>query len=117
MCFYSISSKLLEGWESIKCNDTSHAEIAMDVQVDSSELPLVDDEDGNQVLRFYWLDVFEDPFKQPGMVSSGLSSLVCCLCFLFHNSVCICSMLYGAGAANLLGAIRNKSCAVQTTTC
>lgn len=67
--FYSISSKLLEGWESIKCDDTSYAETAMDVQVDSSELPLVDDEDGNQVLRFYWLDVFEDPFKQPGMVS------------------------------------------------
>ena len=42
-------------------------DIPVDVQVDSSQLPLVSNEDGDQVLRMYWLDAYEDPYKQPGM--------------------------------------------------
>lgn len=38
----------------------------MEVQVDSSQLPLVEGPDGEQVFRFYWLDAFEEPFNQPG---------------------------------------------------
>lgn len=38
----------------------------VEVQVDSSQLPLVEGPDGEQVFRFYWLDAFEEPFTQPG---------------------------------------------------
>lgn len=38
----------------------------VDVQVDSSQLPMVEGADGETVFRFYWLDAFEDQFNQPG---------------------------------------------------
>lgn len=38
----------------------------VEVQVDSSQLPLVEGSDGEQVFRFYWLDAFEEPYSQPG---------------------------------------------------
>uniref|UniRef100_A0A2S2QB52 DNA polymerase n=1 Tax=Sipha flava TaxID=143950 RepID=A0A2S2QB52_9HEMI len=34
----------------------------------SSKLPLTTDKNGNQVFRFFYLDAFEDVFKQPGIV-------------------------------------------------
>ncbi|GAA6086254.1 DNA polymerase alpha catalytic subunit isoform X1, partial [Tachysurus ichikawai] len=40
----------------------------VDVQVDSSQLPMVEGADGETVFRFYWLDAFEDQFNQPGVV-------------------------------------------------
>ncbi|XP_077411185.1 DNA polymerase alpha catalytic subunit isoform X2 [Vanacampus margaritifer] len=43
-------------------------EATAEVQVDSSKLPLVEGPDGEQVFRFYWLDAFEDPYNQPGVV-------------------------------------------------
>ncbi|XP_075053924.1 DNA polymerase alpha catalytic subunit [Mixophyes fleayi] len=42
--------------------------VTNEVQVDSSLLPLVTDEDGDQVFRFYWLDAYEDQYNQPGVV-------------------------------------------------
>lgn len=39
-----------------------------EVQVDSSQLPLVDGPEGEKVFRFYWLDAFEEPYSQPGVV-------------------------------------------------
>ncbi|XP_040279637.1 DNA polymerase alpha catalytic subunit isoform X2 [Bufo bufo] len=39
-----------------------------EIQVDSSLLPLVTSEDGDQVFRFYWLDAYEDQYNQPGVV-------------------------------------------------
>ncbi|XP_056414766.1 DNA polymerase alpha catalytic subunit [Hyla sarda] len=42
--------------------------VANEVQVDSSLLPLVTGEDGDQVFRFYWLDAYEDQYNQPGVV-------------------------------------------------
>ncbi|XP_077592507.1 DNA polymerase alpha catalytic subunit isoform X2 [Stigmatopora nigra] len=58
-----------------------------EVQVDSSKLPLVEGPDGEQVFRFYWLDAFEDPFSQPGVVylfgkvwiESAKSHTSCCV--------------------------------------
>uniref|UniRef100_A0A8D0EDG3 DNA polymerase n=1 Tax=Salvator merianae TaxID=96440 RepID=A0A8D0EDG3_SALMN len=41
---------------------------ASEIQVDSSQLPLVNGEDGEQVFRFYWLDAYEDQYNQPGVV-------------------------------------------------
>lgn len=38
-----------------------------EVKVDTSELPLVTSSNGEQVLRFYWLDAYEDPYSSPGI--------------------------------------------------
>ena len=56
------------GWETIKgeANDED-AEAVTSIQVDSSSLPLTTNESGDQVMRFYWLDSYEDPYKQPGV--------------------------------------------------
>lgn len=39
-----------------------------EVQVDSSQLPLVEGPEGEMVFRFYWLDAFEDQYSRPGVV-------------------------------------------------
>ncbi|XP_061523042.1 DNA polymerase alpha catalytic subunit [Phycodurus eques] len=44
------------------------SEAPAEVQVDSSKLPLVAGPDGENVFRFYWLDAFEDPYHQAGVV-------------------------------------------------
>ncbi|XP_061614708.1 DNA polymerase alpha catalytic subunit isoform X2 [Phyllopteryx taeniolatus] len=44
------------------------SEAPAEVQVDSSKLPLVAGPDGENVFRFYWLDAFEDPYNQAGVV-------------------------------------------------
>lgn len=38
-----------------------------EVKVDTSELPLVTSSNGEQVLRLYWLDAYEDPYSSPGI--------------------------------------------------
>ena len=42
--------------------------VSGDIHVDSGTLPTVTNENGETVLRFYWLDAHEDPFKHPGTV-------------------------------------------------
>ncbi|XP_029004027.1 DNA polymerase alpha catalytic subunit [Betta splendens] len=62
-------------------------EAPAEVQVDSSKLPLVERADGEQVFRFYWLDAFEEPYTQPGVVylfgkvwiESAESHVSCCV--------------------------------------
>lgn len=53
----------------------------MEVQVDSTQLPLVEGPDGEQVFRFYWLDAFEEPFNQPGGALLTSSMDVCSSAF------------------------------------
>ncbi|XP_072546026.1 DNA polymerase alpha catalytic subunit isoform X2 [Salminus brasiliensis] len=53
-------------WE--KMEEEVADEAPVEVQVDSSQLPLVEGPDGEMVFRFYWLDAFEDQFNQPGVV-------------------------------------------------
>ncbi|XP_058497932.1 DNA polymerase alpha catalytic subunit [Solea solea] len=63
------------------------SEAPAEVQVDSSKLPLVEGPEGDQVFRFYWLDAFEDPYSQPGVVylfgkvwiESAKSHVSCCV--------------------------------------
>ncbi|KAG8009409.1 DNA polymerase alpha catalytic subunit [Nibea albiflora] len=63
------------------------SEAPAEIQVDSSQLPLVEGEDGEQVFRFYWLDAFEDPYSQPGVaylfgkvwIESAKSHVSCCV--------------------------------------
>uniref|UniRef100_A0A671T8K0 DNA polymerase n=1 Tax=Sinocyclocheilus anshuiensis TaxID=1608454 RepID=A0A671T8K0_9TELE len=54
------------GWEKIEEGELNEAPV--EVQVDSSQLPLVEGPDGDMVFRFYWLDGFEDQYNQPGVV-------------------------------------------------
>uniref|UniRef100_A0A7N8XN96 DNA polymerase alpha catalytic subunit n=1 Tax=Mastacembelus armatus TaxID=205130 RepID=A0A7N8XN96_9TELE len=63
------------------------SEAPAEVQVDSSQLPLFEGAGGEQVFRFYWLDAFEDPYSQPGVVylfgkvwiDSAKSHVSCCV--------------------------------------
>ncbi|XP_035271225.1 DNA polymerase alpha catalytic subunit isoform X1 [Anguilla anguilla] len=52
----------------LSCWEGETSEPVVEVQVDSSQLPLVEGPDGNLAFRFYWLDAFEDQFNQPGVV-------------------------------------------------
>ena len=59
------------GWETVKEEELSFEATPTrkeDVNVDTSHLPLQEDPDGNQFIRFYWLDAYEDSFSQPGVV-------------------------------------------------
>ncbi|XP_077199119.1 DNA polymerase alpha catalytic subunit isoform X2 [Paroedura picta] len=72
-------------WEKIPENEDG--QLVSEIQVDSSELPLVTGEDGQQVFRFYWLDAYEDQYNQPGVVflfgkvwiESAKSYVSCCV--------------------------------------
>ncbi|XP_070539037.1 DNA polymerase alpha catalytic subunit-like [Ptychodera flava] len=57
------------GWETIRGElGKDDDDEVIDVKVDSSSLPLTTNEDGDEVLRFYWIDAYEDQYKQPGIV-------------------------------------------------
>ncbi|XP_053344293.1 DNA polymerase alpha catalytic subunit isoform X2 [Clarias gariepinus] len=51
-----------------KMEDQEVDESPVEVQVDSSQLPMVEGADGETAFRFYWLDAFEDQYNQPGVV-------------------------------------------------
>uniref|UniRef100_A0A673AYZ4 DNA polymerase n=1 Tax=Sphaeramia orbicularis TaxID=375764 RepID=A0A673AYZ4_9TELE len=81
----SIKAELGGSWGQ---EDESTVSVApAEVQVDSSRLPLVEGADGEQVFRFYWLDAFEEPYSQPGVVylfgkvwiESATSHVSCCV--------------------------------------
>lgn len=67
--------------------DTENSSVPTDVNLDLSKLPLITNEKGEQVLRFFWLDAYEDPFRQPGTVylfgkvwiESAKSHVSCCV--------------------------------------
>lgn len=62
--FPSRSSRIGSTWGQEEESGVSEAQA--EIQVDSSQLPLVERADGEKVFRFYWLDAFEDPYSQPG---------------------------------------------------
>lgn len=53
------------GWDTYKNEENS--EPTAEIQVDTSQLPLTTNEQGEQVLRFYWLDAYEDHYNNPGI--------------------------------------------------
>lgn len=59
------SSKTESSWEQEEEDRASV--VPVDIQVDTSQLPLVEESDGEQVFRFYWLDAFEEPYSHPGI--------------------------------------------------
>ncbi|EFX79893.1 hypothetical protein DAPPUDRAFT_304346 [Daphnia pulex] len=58
---------LTSGWETIKNNVDVNQSVAV-LDLGSNELPLTQGEDGEQFLRMYWFDAYEDPYMQPGTV-------------------------------------------------
>nr|CBN81881.1 DNA polymerase alpha catalytic subunit [Dicentrarchus labrax] len=80
-----LSSRIGSSWGQEEEGVASEAQA--EIQVDSSQLPLVEGADGEQVFRFYWLDAFEDPYSQPGVVylfgkvwiESAMSHVSCCV--------------------------------------
>uniref|UniRef100_A0A3Q2XFK7 DNA polymerase n=1 Tax=Haplochromis burtoni TaxID=8153 RepID=A0A3Q2XFK7_HAPBU len=85
LCSLSRSSRIGSSWGQEEEGGGNDA--PAEVQVDSSQLPLVEGPDGEQVFRFYWLDAFEDPYNQPGVVylfgkvwiESAKSHVSCCV--------------------------------------
>ncbi|XP_076048772.1 DNA polymerase alpha catalytic subunit [Oratosquilla oratoria] len=79
-------SNLTIGWESLK-EELKETSVISDVQIDSSKLPVTTDENGDQVLRFFWLDAYEDYFNNPGTVylfgkvwiESAMTHVSCCV--------------------------------------
>lgn len=59
------SSKIESLWGQEEEDRASAAPV--EIQVDTSQLPLVEGPDGEQVFRFYWLDAFEEPYSHPGI--------------------------------------------------
>lgn len=57
----------------------------VEVQVDSSQLPLVEGEGGEQVFRFYWLDAFEEQYNHAGQADTFLWS-----CHFVLDGVLLC---------------------------
>ncbi|XP_060564158.1 DNA polymerase alpha catalytic subunit-like, partial [Ruditapes philippinarum] len=53
------------GWDSFQDNSSASQ---TDIQVDTSQIPMITKENGEQVLRFYWLDAYEDQYRHPGIV-------------------------------------------------
>ncbi|KAK1884775.1 DNA polymerase alpha catalytic subunit, partial [Dissostichus eleginoides] len=80
-----VSSRAGSSWGQEDEGGVSEAQV--EVQVDSSKLPLVEGADGEQVFRFYWLDAFEDAYSKPGVVylfgkvwiESAMSHVSCCV--------------------------------------
>ncbi|KAL7374271.1 hypothetical protein ABVT39_025356 [Epinephelus coioides] len=80
-----LSSRIGSSWGQEE--EGAASEAPAEIQVDSSKLPLVEGADGEQVFRFYWLDAFEDPYSQPGVVylfgkvwiESAKSHVSCCV--------------------------------------
>ena len=57
------------GWETVREGlDHSATSSHVDLVMDTSSLPVVEREEGDRVLPFYWLDAYEDHYNQPGTV-------------------------------------------------
>ncbi|KAM9332035.1 DNA polymerase alpha catalytic subunit isoform 2-T2 [Pholidichthys leucotaenia] len=79
-----LSSRIGSSWGQ---EEGGVSDAPIEVQIDSSQLPLVEGSDGEQVFRFYWLDAFEDSFNQLGVaflfgkvwIESAKSHVSCCV--------------------------------------
>lgn len=58
--------QLLKGWETMQKGIENNTQI--DHNIDTSVLPMVENDEGKKVFRFYWWDAFEDSSIQPGCV-------------------------------------------------
>ena len=61
-----------KGWDSLGAGDGPQVVIPQ-IEVDSSKLPLIENEDKEKVLRMFWLDAYEDQYKKPGKLGQTLA--------------------------------------------
>ena len=59
--------QLLSGWNTM-LEGTNNEVIDTESSIDSSHLPMIVNEDGDKVFRFFWWDAVEDRKSQPGVV-------------------------------------------------
>lgn len=91
-CFFRNSTVSESCWDQMANEAES---VTKEVQVDSSLLPLVAGEDGDQVFKFYWLDAYEDQYNQPGenIFSSFIEEMLTSWCWKQIYNECIKSTL------------------------
>ncbi|CAI9736724.1 DNA polymerase alpha catalytic subunit-like [Octopus vulgaris] len=78
---------LESGWSLVNETKTENLDDSVSMEIDSSKLPLTTDENGDQILRFYWFDAYEDIFNKKGVVylfgkvwyESANSYVSCCV--------------------------------------
>ncbi|KAI4466445.1 dna polymerase alpha catalytic subunit [Holotrichia oblita] len=79
ICEEITEEQLLNGWNTL-LEGSNNEDIATNIKIDSSDLPLTLNSDGNKTFRFFWWDAFQDRKTQPGVVfffaSSDPSKLV-----------------------------------------
>ena len=92
--FSSPEETVMTGWNGFQDSNSGQSEVTTDIHVDSSQLPLVAREDGEQVLRFYWLDAYEDQYKNPGKDYIAVASKSVATVIKVNNFNCIAVSLY-----------------------
>lgn len=61
-------SKVKSSQMQFQSNVKTEAPVVVDIKLEQGNLPLTKNDAGEDVLRMYWLDAFEDPFKHPGTI-------------------------------------------------
>lgn len=59
------------GWETVReelVGGEQSLPLCNDQEIDSKTLPVTQDEEGNKMLSFYCIDMYEDHYKKPGTV-------------------------------------------------
>lgn len=59
--------QLLSGWNTL-LEGSNNEDITANIKIDSSDIPLTLNNDGNKTFKFFWWDAFEDRKTQPGVV-------------------------------------------------
>lgn len=99
----------------------SQEESAAEVKVDTSELPLVNSSNGEQVLRFYWLDAYEDQYHNPGI--SLVNNRLLRRSYHVLNSVCLnvdvlfLILMHFVGTVYLFGKVWIEKAKVYVSCC
>lgn len=65
-CYRPAAAVSCSGWETVR--ETLSSTTTDDPLLPTPSLPVVEGDDGESVLQFYWLDAYEDPYNQPGTV-------------------------------------------------
>lgn len=84
----------------------------VEIQLDSSQLPLVEGPDGEQVFRFYWLDAFEEAYNNQGIprpLKAANPTLFVTLC----RWNCLPGVVYLFGKVWIESAKSHVSCCVS----
>lgn len=69
VCHYRPAAAVsCSGWETVREEFGCSATPQPQLELTSSSLPVHQQENGDRVLSFYWLDAYEDQFNQPGKV-------------------------------------------------